>query len=305
MNWDDLRVARILQHWPRPKIIVWKYELKTVLLKLECNMCWYCLQCKFIWTSERISSMALEAWAQYILYPRAHATYWSLEPMNLQMSIMKYILPPLKFSSLHQISRHLRYVNPVNWIILSTACLNFKHSTKASQNHEGTLSHADQSVVNTPDRLSSGYGREVPHNRYYSGTLFHGAATSLNWAVNQVWLGAGETLLTKEHSEQWSLDLAAANSHHLHSDNGIFNATCFVGDCKNTFQTQSFSGVGVHHQNALDERSIQTIMYMNHTFIVHASLHLFLCGSDNLTLWGFALKHAVWLHNHILNHWSV
>ncbi len=64
---------------------------------------------------------------------------------------------------------------------------------------------------------------------------------------------------------------------------------------------QSFSGVGAHHQNGLAELSIQTIMYMIRTFIVHISLYRSKYGADNLALWGIAVKHAVWLHNHIPN----
>ncbi len=38
--------------------------------------------------------------------------------------------------------------------------------------------------------------------------------------------------------------------------------------------------------------------------MVHVSLHCSKYGADNLALWGFAVKHAVWLHNHIPTHLS-
>ncbi len=38
--------------------------------------------------------------------------------------------------------------------------------------------------------------------------------------------------------------------------------------------------------------------------MVHVSLHWSKYGADNLALWGFAAKHAVWLHNCIPNHLS-
>ncbi len=38
--------------------------------------------------------------------------------------------------------------------------------------------------------------------------------------------------------------------------------------------------------------------------MVCVSLHWSKYGPDNLALWGFAVKHAVWLHNHIPNHLS-
>ncbi len=66
--------------------------------------------------------------------------------------------------------------------------------TKAQQDQDRALSwdayntgnfvSADQYVVNTPDRLLSGYGREVPCNQFHGGTLFHDAATGLIWAEN-------------------------------------------------------------------------------------------------------------------------
>ncbi len=95
------------------------------------------------------------------------------------------------------------------------------------------------------------------------------------------------------------IEIGAGEIHHLSSDNGIFNAELFVEDCKNKFQTQSFYSVGSHHQNSLVEWSNQTIMYMAWTFMVHVPLHWNKYGADNLALWGFALKHSVWLHNRI------
>ncbi len=34
--------------------------------------------------------------------------------------------------------------------------------------------------------------------------------------------------MAKEHLEQWLWELAAAEIHHLHSDNGILNAQLFL-----------------------------------------------------------------------------
>ncbi len=72
--------------------------------------------------------------------------------------------------------------------------------------------------------------------------------------------------MDKEWFEQWLWESVAAEICQLYSGNGIFNAKLFVKDCKKKFQTQSISGVGAHHQNALAEHSIQTIMYMAQTY---------------------------------------
>ncbi len=45
-------------------------------------------------------------------------------------------------------------------------------------------------------------------------------------------------------------------------------------------------------------------MYMARTFMVHASLHWTEHGVDDISLWPFAVKHAVWLYNRVPNHES-
>jgi len=38
--------------------------------------------------------------------------------------------------------------------------------------------------------------------------------------------------------------------------------------------------------------------------MVHASLHWTDRGSDDLSLWSFAVKHSVWINNRVPNAWS-
>ena len=79
----------------------------------------------------------------------------------------------------------------------------------------------------------------------------------------------------------------------------VFTANIFYEAYKDGGQTQSFSGVGVKHQNAEAEQAIQTIMYMARSFMIHAGLHWSGDGSDDLGLWSFAVDHAAWLYNRI------
>ena len=69
-------------------------------------------------------------------------------------------------------------------------------------------------------------------------------------------------------------------------------------------QMQSFSGMGAQHQNSKAEQAIQTIMYMARTFLVHSSLHWIDMGAYDISLWPFAVKHVVWLYNHVPNQLS-
>ncbi len=66
-------------------------------------------------------------------------------------------------------------------------------------------------------------------------------------------------------------------------------------------QRQTFSGVGAKHQNGRAEQSIQAIMSMICTFMIHVSLHRGEQGSDAVALWPFAFCHAIQLYNHLPN----
>ena len=84
---------------------------------------------------------------------------------------------------------------------------------------------------------------------------------------------------------------------HYHSDNGVFTSKSFTDSCKDKGRSQSFSGVGAQHQNAEAERCIQTVLYMDRSFVVHCVLHWGEYGSDNISLLSFSLNHAAWLYN--------
>lgn len=165
----------------------------------------------------------------------------------------------------------------------------------------GDMVSVDQFVVKTPGRQLKGYGREGENGRYHGGTIYNDAASGAIHVENQVTLGAGDTILGKNRFEEWLREQALVEVSHYHGDNGIFTADTFRNDCSKKNQTQSYSGVGAQHQNSRAERSIQTIMYMARTFMVHTSLHWTEYGVDDLSLWSFAVKHAAWLYNRVPN----
>jgi hypothetical protein len=105
----------------------------------------------------------------------------------------------------------------------------------------------------------------------------------------------------KSQIEQWLWDMAYMEVKHYHGDNDIFSAEEYRLECKEKGQSQSFSGVGAQHQNARAKHAIQTIMFMACSFMVHASLHWTDQGLDDISLWPFAVKHAVWIYNRVPN----
>jgi hypothetical protein len=159
----------------------------------------------------------------------------------------------------------------------------------------------DQLICRTPGQLPKGYGRESTDCCFQGGAIYNDAASGLFWVENQVSHGANETVMGKSYFEQWLWDMAYMEVKHYHGDNGIFSAEEYRLECKENGQSQSLSGVGAQHQNARAERAIQTIMFMACIFMVHASLHWTDQGLDDILLWPFAVKHAVWIYNRVPN----
>jgi transposase InsO family protein len=144
---------------------------------------------------------------------------------------------------------------------------------KFNKYEPGDLVFSDQFNVNTPGRPLSGYGREGSDQSLHGGTLFTDAASNYVYVECQSQMGAGDTVFAKTRFEQLCWDIAGANIKGYHSDNGVYTAKDFRDDCVAKDQTQSFSGVGAKHQNAVAERNIQTICYWARHMMVHAAVH--------------------------------
>ncbi len=172
---------------------------------------------------------------------------------------------------------------------------------KFNKYEPGDLVFSDQFNVNTPGRPLSGYGREGSDQSLHGGTLFTDAASNYVYVECQSHMGAGDTVLAKTRFEQLCWDIAGVNIKGYHSDNGVYTAKDFRDDCVAKDQTQSFSGVGAKHQNAVAERNIQTICYWARHMMVHAAVHWPANNADNICLWPFAVQHAVWLFNRTPN----
>ena len=81
--------------------------------------------------------------------------------------------------------------------------------------------------------------------------------------------------------------------------NGVYKSKAFKDDLKLWGQTMSYSSVGVHQQNWVAERSIPAVVNSARTMMLHQALlwpeHF------DMRLWPFALDHATYLWNILLN----
>ena len=85
---------------------------------------------------------------------------------------------------------------------------------------------------------------------------------------------------------------------HYHGDNGIFTEDMFRKDCEKGVNLNFFDA-GAHHHNAHMEYAIQSIMYMQCTFMVHKFLHWDDHGVGDILFWYFTTKHASWTNNRV------
>jgi hypothetical protein len=83
----------------------------------------------------------------------------------------------------------------------------------------------------------------------------------------------------------------------FHADNVPFNSKEFRRNLELNGQPFAFSGTGAHHQNGVAERAIQTVTRWARAMLLH-SIMMWPDQAD-LSLWPFALDHAVYLWNHI------
>ena len=156
----------------------------------------------------------------------------------------------------------------------------------------------DHFVVSTPGRLFNSRGIDRHDRMFKGGVIFVDHATGFVFVEPVVNFTAGEALRAKREfeKEMGSMGVTVLN---YHSDNGVFTATEFQDQLAKMGQGLSLSGVGAHHQNAMAERAIGTVMSMARIMMLHAKIRW--PQATSTKLWPMAVKHAQHLVNHVPN----
>ena len=82
------------------------------------------------------------------------------------------------------------------------------------------------------------------------------------------------------------------------TDNGVFNTSEFMEDMFKKQQKIRFSGCGASYQNVAAERDIKTVVAMERTMLIHASL-IFPEDTLSTDIWTMAMDCDVWVYNWI------
>jgi hypothetical protein len=158
----------------------------------------------------------------------------------------------------------------------------------------------DHFISSSKGRLFSGTGRNSSSSKLSGGAIFVDHASNYVQVEFQSHLTTHETLDSKIKFEQTCRDFGVVVQHY-HSDNGsAFTSKAYSDHLREFAQIFTFAGVGAHHHNGKAERSIQTIMSMARTMMLHAAIH-WPDMVDDVSMWPMAVQYAVHIYNHIPN----
>ena len=162
-------------------------------------------------------------------------------------------------------------------------------------NSPGAVVSVDQLESSTPGFIGQLKGW-LTRQRYSCATIFVDQYSDLTFVYLQCSTNADETLDAKEAFERYAYQ-HGVKIRHYHAENGRFNENAWIQYLKrqNPQQTQSYSGVGAHHQNGVAEKRIQDLQDCARTMLLHAQRRWPDAVSENL--WPYAVRAAAEVNN--------
>ena len=170
-----------------------------------------------------------------------------------------------------------------------------QHALRRDHLFPGQKVSVDHFKCTTRGRLPHTFGKEDPKQQYTGGAIFVDHATGYIYINHQVHLTTHETINAKENFEAHCRDHGVVVSEYL-SDNGTaFTGQEYTRHLETFAQISQYAGVGAHHHNGVAERSIQTVMSIARTMLLHAAIHW--PDVADAARWPLAVDHAVLLFN--------
>ena len=161
---------------------------------------------------------------------------------------------------------------------------------------------ADHFISSTKRRLFSSAGKTIDSELYVDDCFFNDHASGFVHVEFQTHLTTHETLMSKENVELMCCDHGVILQSYLSDNAKCFTSKDFAERLSLFEQIVRFAGVGAHHHNGNGnaERSIQRIMSIARTMMLHSAIHW--PDVTDASLWPMAVQHAVFLHsNHMSN----
>jgi hypothetical protein len=173
-------------------------------------------------------------------------------------------------------------------------------SLRRDQLFAGQRVSVDHFHAATKGRSVKSRGKSPPDSsKYVGGSIFCDHATGFIHIEFQYHLTAADTLQAKEKYELLCRDYGVVPQQYLLDHGGAFTSQDFARHLVQFEQQTRFAGTSAHHQNGIAERAIQTVMSTARAMIIHAAIHW--PSVVDSELWPLAVKHAVYLWNHLPN----
>jgi hypothetical protein len=149
----------------------------------------------------------------------------------------------------------------------------------------------------TLGRLYTRFGKTDNASLYRGGCIFVDNTTGLVHVEHQTSLTSHETLVAKERFEFACRDYGIIIQGYLYDNGAAFSGAEFSNHLARSEQAIRFASVGAHHYNGIAEKSIQDVMSIARTLLLHAAIHWPYVADAQL--WLMAVDHAIFLHNHM------
>jgi hypothetical protein len=183
----------------------------------------------------------------------------------------------------------------------SRACIHGKQRRHPAHHTPLDIDHLEPGDCVSGDQVESSSPGLIPvckgkpaSSRYHAGTLFVDHASRFIHFTRHISSGCKEALQAKHEFES----IAQQHNRNIKcylTDHGIFASKEYRESCLQQKQCTKFCGVNAHHQNGIAERHIRAITEKARTMLIHAMIQW--PDIINETLWPFALRLAVELHN--------
>ncbi|KAI2508011.1 hypothetical protein MHU86_6418 [Fragilaria crotonensis] len=171
------------------------------------------------------------------------------------------------------------------------------HALKTDNLLPGQRISVDHFICSTRGRLLTSAGKTKLDDMYTGGCIFVDHASGFIFVEHQVSLNSHETLKAKESFERMCRNTGVTPQEYLADNSKTFTSAEFSRNLAEFQQVIRFAGVGAHHHNGIAERNIRTIMAIARTMMLHSAIHW--PDVADPTLWPLAVKHAVFLVNHM------
>ncbi|GFH47570.1 hypothetical protein CTEN210_04045 [Chaetoceros tenuissimus] len=163
----------------------------------------------------------------------------------------------------------------------------------------GQAISVDHMICSQPGRRFNTRGKESDKSKFKGACVFVDHASAYIDVQFQSVLTSHATLESKANFEAICRDVGVVPQKYVMDNAKYFTSKEFTAHMSDFRQIQAFAGVGAHHQNAIAERSIQTITSIARAMMIHAALHWPEVADSSL--WPMAIKQATWLWNHMPN----